>query len=65
MILFCIENETLFIEIYNMIMEEKKCAWCKKPLKNETPETHYCLVKRRVDEWEAKKKAQGEVKRVK
>jgi len=48
-----------------MIMEEKKCAWCKKPFKNETPETHYCLVKRRVDEWEAKKKAQGEVKRVK
>ena len=43
-------------------MEEKKCAWCKKPLKNETPETHYCLVKRRVDEWEAKKKAQGQIK---
>ena len=43
-------------------MEEKKCVWCKKPFKNETPETHYCLVKKKVDEWEAKKKAQGEIK---
>ena len=45
--------------------EEKKCVWCKKPFKNETPETHYCLVKKKVDDWEAKQREKGQLKRVK
>ena len=45
-------------------MEQKKCVWCKKPFKYDTPENHYCLVKKKVDDWEAKQKAKGQLKRV-
>ena len=41
--------------------EEKKCVWCKKPFKYDTPETHFCLVKKRVDDFEKSKREKGKV----